>query len=1007
MVGKKEVLKYKDEKQLIDNWATILFENNRDIDRLNDCPLTEGEKKQLMQMVKSKGSPFLLNKLVNGRTLSIQRDNEKDKLHYGKTVSLSIYDRNQIAGGKSRYQIAQQPLFIPESEMDRKRRGDLTLLINGMPVIHIELKKSGIPVNQAVNQIRKYRDEGKFEGLFSLIQVFVAMTPEDHLYFANPGLSEFNPKFFYRWADAENKICADWKEVVQNLLFIPMAHKLVGFYTVPDKSDKKLKVLRSYQIFAVEKISSALDVAHWTRAERRGGYVFHTTGSGKTLTSFKAASLVASDGKVDKSLFLADRKELGFQTLNEYQNFASGMIAVQDTEDTVELYTKLKSNNIEDKLIVTSIQKMALLSNDYGHNPEFSTISSKRIAIIVDECHRSTFGKMLRDIEDALPVAKYFGFSGTPIYDENNKDGGTTSDLFGEELCKYTITDGLRDGNVLAFDLRMEAFDEKSTRVAVALNECKAKSELEALSDPEKKRVFLKWTDRAQTTMVEVEKKIPKTQYEEPKYYESVVDNVLKDWISISFANKFHAIFAASSIPEAIDYYRLFKKNAPQLKITALFDEHDGNEQFSPTKVKAIKEILEDYNDTFVKSFRPEKYELFKKDVNMRLAHKEDYEGIDNNPEKQLDLVIVVDMLLTGFDSKWVNALYLDKMLENEHIVQAFSRTNRVLDDDKQFGVIKYYRYPYTMEKRIEKAFKLYSGERASEMFVSKLPERLESINNYYKMIKSLFDSENITYFERLPKSEQSKISFSKLFPELRRSVHSAFVQDFRWDKKDRKYVFENGKIIIVDLTEEIYKILETRYKELFPRTRGPNPPIPPYDLDTSLTEYSTERVDFKYMNSRFEIYRKAIQSDTDPETVEEFLAELSRSFASLSETDQGFATKIVSDLSSGQLYVSDDETFQELLIRYKNKKLTDEIKRISESIGIDESQLRLIMLSNPTEQNLNEYNRFDKMVDGIDLVKAKTFLEDKIKSSIPPHKVKSKARTYLREYILNGGFDA
>ena len=360
----KEVIKYPTEKDLIKNWANILFENNRSIDRLNDYPLTDGEMQQIIEQIETLKTPVKLNGFINGKTVTIRRDNKDDQEHFGKEVSLKIYDRREIAAGTSRYQIVQQPKFSAKSKILNSRRGDLMLLINGMPVIHIELKKSGTSISQATDQIAKYSHEGVFTGLFSLVQIFVAMTPEETLYFANPGADgKFNPDFYFHWADFYNMPINDWKKIASNLLSIPMAHMLIGFYTVADDSDGVLKVMRSYQYYAASKISDRVATNKWEKDGQRGGYIWHTTGSGKTMTSFKSAQLIASSKDADKVIFLIDRIELGTQSLKEYRGFADENQSVQETENTSVLITKLKSSDPADTLIVTSIQKMSNISN--------------------------------------------------------------------------------------------------------------------------------------------------------------------------------------------------------------------------------------------------------------------------------------------------------------------------------------------------------------------------------------------------------------------------------------------------------------------------------------------------------------------------------------------------------------------------------------------------------------------------------------------------------------------
>ena len=354
------VLKNYDEKQLIRNWADILYENNRSVDRLNDYPLTDGEMQQIIEQIESLKTPLRLNAFINGGSVSVKRDNPDDVAHFGKEVSLKIYDRREIAAGQSRYQIVRQPKFPTKPKMLNDRRGDVMLLINGMPVIHIELKKSGVPVSQAAHQIEKYASEGVFTGLFSLVQIFVAMNPEETVYFANPGPEgKFNPNYYFHWADFYNEPINDWKKICSTLLYIPLAHEMIGYYTVADDSDGILKVMRSYQYYAANRISDRVAKTKWGENNQLGGYIWHTTGSGKTMTSFKSAQLISTSKNADKVVFLMDRIELGVQSLREYRNFAGAGLTeqqkentVQETEDTYVLINKLKSSNPADALIV-------------------------------------------------------------------------------------------------------------------------------------------------------------------------------------------------------------------------------------------------------------------------------------------------------------------------------------------------------------------------------------------------------------------------------------------------------------------------------------------------------------------------------------------------------------------------------------------------------------------------------------------------------------------------------
>lgn len=467
-----EILRYKTEEDLIQNWKQILFENNRDVDRLNDVPLTDGEMQQILGQITRLRTPLKLNGFINGKTVAVKRDNPADELHFGKEVSLKIYDRQEIAAGQSRYQIAEQPVFKARNSVLPNRRGDFMLLINGMPLIHCELKRSGVDVSQATNQIEKYAHEGVFTGLFALVQIFIAMQPDETVYFANPGPDgKFNKDFYFHWADANNEPLNNWKDIAQYLLSIPMAHQLIGFYTVADDTDGILKVMRSYQYYATSRITSRVAMRRWADRDQMGGYIWHTTGSGKTLTSFKSAQLIAASKDADKVVFLMDRVELGTQSLLDYRGFADDTDSVQATENTDILVAKLRSDDPANTLIVTSIQKMSRVEEENGFNAhDIELIQNKRVVFIIDEAHRDVFGEMLRTIKETFPNAMFFGFTGTPIHDENQKKMSTTSDVFGNELHRYSIADGIRDKNVLGFDPYMVlTYKDRDLRKAVAL----------------------------------------------------------------------------------------------------------------------------------------------------------------------------------------------------------------------------------------------------------------------------------------------------------------------------------------------------------------------------------------------------------------------------------------------------------------------------------------------------------------------------------------------------------
>lgn len=1014
------VLKNYTEEQLIQNWADILFENNRNIDRLNDYPLTKGEMAQILEQIKNLRTPLALNGFINGGSVQITRDNQDDKLHFGKEVSLKIYDRQEIAAGQSRYQIARQPKFNTKSPILNQRRGDIMLLINGMPVIHIELKKTGIPVSQAYHQIEKYAYEGLFTGLFSLVQIFVAMNPEETVYFANPGTDGiFNSDFYFHWADFNNEPVNDWKDIAKTFLSIPMAHQLIGFYTVADDLDGILKVMRSYQYFAANAISDKVAKTKWEGSEQLGGYIWHTTGSGKTMTSFKSAQLIAASNDADKVVFLMDRIELGTQSLRQYRGFADEAESVQATENTGVLVSKLKSSSANDTLIVTSIQKMSNIKDEAEGgmtSADVKLMQSKRIVFIVDECHRSTFGEMLYTIKQTFPEAVFFGFTGTPIHNENKKKKTTTAMIFGDELHRYSIADGIRDKNVLGFDpYKVLTYKDQDVRLQIALAAAKAQTVEEVYADEKKAKRFNEVMNLPMAGyylndeyIKGIEDYLPDSQYETEEHQNGVVKDIVDNWIYLSHNSKFHAIFATSSIHEAITYYRLLKKAAPHLKITALFDPSIDNNGNAEYKEEGLVEIITDYNNLYKQKFTIPTFAAMKKDISSRLAHKRPYARLKK--EEQIDLLIVVDQMLTGFDSKWINTLYMDKVLRYENIIQAFSRTNRIFGPEKPFGTIKYYRRPHTMEKFVAAAFKLYSGDKPFGLFVNKLDSNLENLNFYYKSIKDIFEQAGVDDFSKLPEQDEERKEFARLFKALNDFLEAAKLQGFTWKKLDYDFVKEDtgeAYTVKVIFDERTYKILLQRYKELAKGGGGGTGDDIPYDIDGYLTTIDTDDIDSDYMNSRFVKYIKLLHTDgATAESLAKAADELHRTFATLTQEEQKYANLLLHDIQRGDVVPDENKTFRDYITEYLSKAKNKQVRQLVEALGVDEDKLMKLMALGVTEADINAFGRFDELKATADKQRAKVYFERVEGVKIIPHKVAVKIDSLLRKFILSGGFD-
>ncbi|WP_369085977.1 HsdR family type I site-specific deoxyribonuclease [Metamycoplasma spumans] len=1044
-----DILEYKSEKDLIKNWANIIYENNRSIDRLDKYPLTDTEMDQIINQIEDK-KPFHLNKVVNNKVIKIVRDNKDDEAHYGQEISLFIFDKKEITSGKTRYQIAKETWHHNSDQGFKKRRGDITLLINGMPLIHIELKKSGVPISEACNQIQKYSDEGAFGGIFKLIQIFVCMTPENMLYFANPGQGNvFNKDYFFKWANFYNEPINNWKEIAREFLSIKNAHELIGYYTISDKNDETLKVLRSYQCYAVQKIKAKF-IESQNNFSQKGGYIAHTTGSGKTMTSFKAAQIIAdlSNSLIEedkykylhkKVVFLTDRIDLGVQSVGQYKNFAEDNETVNDTANTTKLFNLLMSNNIQETLIVTSIQKMSKINKETYSLFDLEKINEKRIVFIVDECHRSTFGNMLLTIKETFPGGLFFGFTGTPIKEINKKNDATTREIFGEVLHTYSIVDGIRDHNVLGFaKYPVETFT--NLRQQVALDMADAIDLEDAKLDDEKWRIYQKYLDANLVPMAseyDEDGKLIRKGIEElagndiygPDYkfkkdgslsldYHKVkvVEDIFKCWDTLSNRSKFHAIFATASIKDAIEYYTLLKDKNQEtnkgLKFAFVFDNSDDNSDSSFEKNKATMEMLNDYNKNFNKSFTLENFDLFKKDLASRLSHKDSYKNIHKDRSGVLDLVIVVRQMLTGYDSKWVNTLYLDKVLEYEELIQAFSRTNRLFgrisesDDEKPWGNIRYYRKPYTMNVNIDNAFRLYSNSQESIVFADKIESNIKKINDIANQIIETFEQEGIENFSKLPDDQKVAHDLVSKINNLAKLITAVKLQGFVWpEDQENDYNEILGETIEYDINidKDAFETLMIRASEYVYEKEVdkelPNRYHHLYELEGGLKAAEVSYVDYNYLEKFFS---KLIIVKNDPKLSEDIIKELNKSFAKLSPSEQNCADRIIIDVLSDKLKVEEGKTFKYYLTYYMENTRESKIKDVADNTGIDINKFNEF-INTVRIDSFNEYGKLDNLLLNLDKTKLKEFLESKLNIKIEKMRdVNRLFENFIKDFVIS-----
>lgn len=978
------VLKYPSQNDLIANWKNVLEHINQN--KLNGRKISDNEMDKILNQLRDLKTPNDINKFINGKEISIMGDD-------GLPLVLFNYDRNSIGQGKSVYQIAIEPKFDKTSNLGLAGRGDMCLLINGMPLIHIELKRSGVPVREACNQIEKYSKRGYFTGIFSLIQIFVAMNPDEALYFANPGKDgKFNDKFFFNWANFDNIPVNRWDKFAGEFLNIPKAHELVGFYTIADRSDGVLKVMRSYQYYASSAIRNIVSKAQWGNI--RGGYVWHTTGSGKTMTSFKSAQLISEHKLADKVVFLVDRIELGIQSSLNYKSFCLDDDDIIDTKSCDDLIKKLADD--ENTLIITSIQKMGKIDDEIvaRKKREFDKIAKKRMVIIIDEAHRSTFGENIKRIRDNFKKAILFGFTGTPIHNENAKDNITTSDIFGDEIHRYNISDGIRDGNVLGFDITaIKTYKDSDIKEKIALKKANAKSIDEAMSEPKKQKIYDEYMAKP---MSELEK-IADSIFDDEKHKRLVVRDIKDRFTSVSRARHYHAIFTTRSIEDAIIYYKLFKEITPELKVAGLFDPSIDNSSLKAfDKEAGILEMLQDYNDTFNKSFTMQNYKSYKADISARLAHKDAYKNIAEN--QKLDILIVVDMMLTGYDSKWVNTIFIDRLMEYEKIIQSFSRTNRVFDAYKLFGNVFYYYKTNTMKENIDKAFKLYGDSNIKGLFVDKIKDNLQNLNKAFDEICSVFNNAGISDFSSLPSDDESIAKFAKAMKMLEKYKNSAELQGFRLDDvKNGVYECQN---VEVRLNNEIYAKLIARYNDIVKMQSSRSGDKEIFEIDPHLSEGAIIKIDIDYINTHFKKLLKAL-SDGDIVDIENIKNDIHRSFGILSEEDQEFARTILADIENGKLKAS-ELSFGDLLISYKNKNKDEHIKSVCENLGIDENSVKKLINERRDENNLNQNNDFENIIDKMDLDKAGAFLKECGEYIVSLRDVKSKAKNMVKNLILS-----
>ncbi|MFA4046139.1 type I restriction endonuclease subunit R [Prevotella sp. PCHR] len=656
----------------------------------------------------------------------------------GQRIWVEFLNRQQWC--QNEFQVSNQITV----EGRKKCRYDVTILINGLPLVQIELKRRGVELKQAYNQIQRYH-KTSFHGLFDYIQLFVISNGVNTRYFANNPNSGY--KFTFNWTDAANHPFNELDKFAVFFLEKCTLGKIIGKYIVLHEGDKCLMVLRPYQFYAVEKILDRVQNSN------DNGYIWHTTGAGKTLTSFKAAQLVSELDDVDKVMFVVDRHDLDTQTQSEYEAFEPG--AVDSTDNTDELVKRLQSNS---KIIITTVQKLNAAVSKTWYSSKIDDIRHSRIVMIFDECHRSHFGDSHKKIMKFFDNAQIFGFTGTPIFTENAVDGHTTKEIFGNCLHKYLIKDAIADENVLGFLVEYYHGNE------IVDNDNQARME-------------------------------------------EIARFILNNFNKSTFDGEFDALFAVQSVPMLIRYYKIFKSLNPKIRIGAVFTYTANNSQDDEQtgmgtgkyvsegvgEADELQSIMDDYNENFGTSFTTENFRAYYDDINLRMKKKK----ADMKP---LDLCLVVGMFLTGFDSKKLNTLYVDKNMEYHGLLQAFSRTNRVLNEKKRFGKIVCFR---DLKNNVDTSIKLFSNSDNPEDIVR---PSFEKVKQEYKTLATDFlqkypTPSSIDFLQ----SENDKKNFVLAFRDIiRKHAEIQIYEDYSEDADDlgiTEQQFNDYKSKYLDIT--------------------------------------------------------------------------------------------------------------------------------------------------------------------------------------------------------------
>lgn len=954
---------------LIDNWRNEL--NRINADQLEGVALTDSEFNQVMSKVNQISNSYEAAKLLameegKGKIDGIYRENLPGVTR--KQITLTIFKKAAVSGGDSSYQVARE-IVAPSGN-----RFDIVLLINGLPLINIEQKRTDKTIAEAFGQLNRYYRDGEYSNNFmAFSQMMVITTEIETCYFATPkSVNDFNPSFMFHWSDKNNHLINDWKKVISHFLRIPMAHQMVGDYLVIDEAkdieNRRHMLMRPYQIYALQAIESAAFGADNEDKIPHGGFVWHTTGSGKTITSFKTALFLSTRAGFDKVIFLVDRRELDSRTGENFKAYATyEPVDVDDTSSTYQLKKKLKM--VKNGIIVTTTFKLNNLIEELRRNQDYS-LSEKKFVFIIDEAHRTTMGQMMGTIKDYFKKnGLFFGFTGTPLFDENKVKGkinekseliNTTEKLFGPELHKYTIDQAISDRNVLGFhidyintgefksyeDLK-EKLLEKILNEDPSVDKKKLERQIAALSD------------------LEVEKEAVKNDlliYQDETHIPRVVKEILDNWDAQSQNKEFNAILTVAYKKRVIDYYKEFKKQLAErgeiLNIAMTFSF--GNEN-DPENI-AVKEaamMFKDYSEftgiEFVAGDKKHGEQAYFEDVVERATRG----GSGRNP-KNIDLVIVADQLLTGYDSKRLNTLYVDRKLELQSLIQAYSRTNRVFGASKEFGTIINFQYPKITEESVNEALKLYgSGGKSSKVIVDQYDIAVSKLKKLLNdMVLTLPEPSEWASIKNL---EEEKQLFKEAF--LKASEQMNIVQqyyEYQWSDDD------------FGMTEHTWLKYIGAYKNLFSKnTTIPDPPII-RALQGRTKLSNTQVIDADHILKL--IGNKVITTGKVQTVDAELLRLIYEQIQELSDNGDAESATLIREFVEKELitgHIPSEIDFDVAFKNWKKDKLKLEVKQFSEFWGIQNLEIMIKSIYSYTENQSGTIPYIDEINQSVDFESA------------------------------------